>query len=148
MYENPTDYQLMLMMKQMGYGDNNPNPKIERRRNFRLFGILIFTSFWGVCHAKQGERIWLNVIGWRYCRVYSMKRRLMLELFYAMISSYSLRRKKKGIVSARFFALCINWLCTNVNQTDEEEYFLASPLKSYTPNDKSPFDKFRLPITM
>ncbi|CAI9295126.1 unnamed protein product [Lactuca saligna] len=36
----------------------------------------------------------------------------------------------------------------DVNQTDEEECTLETPMKRFTPNDKPPVDKFHLPITM
>lgn len=39
-------------------------------------------------------------------------------------------------------------MCGDVNETDKEEYFLETPLKRYTPNDNSPINKFRLPITI
>lgn len=45
MYKNPNDCQLVVMMKHMGYNDNNLTLEILKRQNFLLFGILLFISF-------------------------------------------------------------------------------------------------------
>lgn len=88
--------------------------------------IILVNCYMGLLYDKHVD---VGIVFWKDFILYVNKYNLIIQ-------------------SARYQNLCIRHLCGHLNGNEFEERLIPTVMKHQNPNDMSPEDTFRLPITM